>query len=141
MITPSLDIVLDWLHAGAIAPDPRLPSDPEKDRRAEEMRRCFELFPGALDTILRMTLFRPPVNAALETGAAYRQYAQLREGQNQIAAGILDYIDHAKSIERKIRDARSEPEPHAGPGAFEPAPDPAAGPDPWPTDDPGIAVA
>ena len=141
MITPTLDIVLDWLRAGAIAPDPRLPVDPEKDRRSEEMRRCFDLFPGALDTILRMTLFRPPVNAALETAAAYRQYAQLREGQNQIAAGILDYIDHAKSLERKTRDDPPDPSLFGGPGAFEPDADTAALADLWPTADPGIAVS
>lgn len=102
----TFDHALSWLRSGEISPDASLPADPERDRRARELRWAFQKFPGALETILAMSLYRAPVDHRL-TGAEYRQHAQLRQGQNQLAAGILAYLDHAEALERKDHDDRS----------------------------------
>ena len=114
---------LKWLRDGEIAPDPKVdprqsPDNPELDRRAIALKSAFAGEQGriALETILLISLFRAPVDHRL-AGAEYRQYAQLREGQNQLAAGILAYLEHADTLERKIHDRRNP-----GPGGAEPGP-------------------
>ncbi len=114
-----LEHAMGWLAEGAIAPDadvdPRgVIGNDDMNRRAEAMREAFRTPAGqlALETVLRMTLFRPPVDHRLQ-GALYRQFAQLREGQNQAAAGILAYLAHADQLEKARNDHRTRPEPRS----------------------------
>lgn len=98
-----------WLRAGDIAPmqgqDPR----DEKHRTNEAMARRAQTFKAVfatpmgemvLQTILEASLFRAPVNDRLQE-VEYLHYAQMRAGQNQLAATILAYIDHAEDLERQ----------------------------------------
>lgn len=119
----SLDHAMDWLRQGALAPDSD--ADPRRDDAAFDARaRLFaQVFRGrdgevVLQTILDASLFRPPVDHRLP-GEAYLRYAQLREGQNQVAALILAYLDHARDLEGTLphaphADAERDPDLFAG---------------------------
>lgn len=122
MTHQTLDHARTWLRDGALAPDaatdPRgVVGDDDKNRRARAMKAAFAGEQGqlALETILAMSLFRSPVDHRLPAGE-YRQYAQLREGQNQLAAGILAYLEHADTLERTIHDRHRRSPEQPGPG-------------------------
>lgn len=152
---PTADNAMDWLRSGALAPeegvDPRAGGgSEEKDYRARCMREAFRSEAGqvALDTILQMSLFRPPVDHRLPNGETYLRFAQNREGQNQLAAGVLAYLDHADQLERSDRApapvSTEPPDLLTGRRGREPAG--GAGGEPDPTDwwnwgsSPGAAV-
>lgn len=130
MSTPlTAEHALAWLAAGVIDPPASMAArqDTGEEARAfiaRRFRACFGDYPDVLQIILEQSLFRPPVDHNL-SGETYLRYAQNREGQNQLAAGILAYIDHAKSLEKKHHgrtrdpgpDAGADPEPGADPGA------------------------
>ncbi len=129
MTHPTLDHARAWLRDGALAPDPAtdprgLVGDDDKNRRARALKAAFAGEQGqlALETILMMSLYRSPVDHRLSAGE-YRQYAQLREGQNQLAAGILAYIEHADTLERTHHDRRHRSPEQPGPGGPLIAPD------------------
>lgn len=105
---------LAWLRDGAIAPGPGMADMGDAERRARELQQAFAAFPGALETILQMSLFRPPVNYALPRNGEFENYALVREGQNQVAAAILHYLDQADQLDRRPNDAaRTRDDPGA----------------------------
>jgi hypothetical protein len=156
---PTLEEALGWLASGEVAPDPNLKIDPKLAERAKQVAACFHAFPEVLELIFDLTLRRSPVDHRLE-GAAYRQHAQLRMGQNQVAASLLEYLATAERLrhgpehtERTAgipgpagltlpaggaeRPGEPEPEPDpTGPGA-----DPANPSPPDPAADPAVAEA
>lgn len=95
----TLETVIGWLRSGHLTPTEPLDPSPDTLRRAQELATCFAIYPGALQTILEMSIFRPPVDFRLPA-AEYRQYAQHRQGQDSLAAGIVNYIAHAQQHER-----------------------------------------
>ncbi len=121
----SLENALEWFRDGGLSPaqDPRAQgAGAAFDRRAMMFAQVFGDTPGqaVLHTILEASLFRAPVDHRLE-GESYLRFAQLREGQNQLAATILAYLDHARTLMEKP-DVRSSPGPSSGP--FDPGPEP-----------------
>lgn len=126
--TPTMSDVLGWAKDGFIAPDAearkKLQADQEKyDADARAFARLFDTAEGkrVLEVLADATVRRPPVNHQL-SGHAYVAYAQLRQGQDQMLALILTYLDHADQLEtthgpeRTGDAARSEPQ--SGPGGF-----------------------
>ena len=110
-MTPAIERALTWLRAGHLGQPDMAGQEPDRDRRAREILAACQAFPGVMETVLAMTIERPPVDHRLPEGE-YLRYAQLREGQNQVAAGLLNYIDHALTLERTDRERRqSQSEP------------------------------
>lgn len=98
-----------WLRDGHVFAPQDLTQDPEKDALALKVQACFQLFPEVAELLMRMTLFRPPVNYSLpKSTGEFDQYALLREGQNTIAAAFLDYLNHADTLTRRTTDAASQ---------------------------------
>lgn len=95
------DTAMAWFRSGAIQPGQDMTEAEDLERRALEIKRAFEMCPGALETILAMTVFRPPVNYALPRDGTFENYALVREGQNQVAAALLHYLDQAEKLERR----------------------------------------
>lgn len=120
--------VMGWLREG------RLPQSLETQKAEEQakelarqVRLCFDRHPEVLQLILDMTILRPPVDYSLPKGGPFENYALVREGQNQVAASLLHYIDQAERLNNELP-------PHAHPGPADPltgwggrsAPGPAA---------------
>lgn len=86
---------LAWLRADDIGMGEDLRRRMSLDRHAAIFSQVFGDPAGqaVLQVILEASLFRSPVDHRLE-GEAYLRYAQLREGQNQLAAMILAYLEH-----------------------------------------------
>jgi hypothetical protein len=120
---PSVQHALSWLAEGRLPRDPDAPTPEgdDLDRRARAIREALRGPTGEvlLQTILEMTLFRSPVDARLETPELYLRHAQMREGQNQVAATILYYLNHALDLERKADERRQRGQRSVGetPGA------------------------
>lgn len=124
--SPNFDHAMDWLRAGDLAPqagqDPR---EAEGEQAKLAMQRRAQAFKGVfgsptgelvLQTILEASVFRAPVDHRLAAGE-YERFAQLRQGQNQLAATILAYLDHAENLERGTEDAMDiHGAPDDGPG-------------------------
>lgn len=115
---PTLDDALAWMRAGQIAPDAaalaaQRAQAEDFDYRAKAMHEAFRTPAGeiALETILRATLFRSPVDHRLATDTEYLRHAQLRQGQNQAVAMILAYLDHARDLESRHASASVPADP------------------------------
>jgi hypothetical protein len=119
------DQAMEWLRTNHIAPDPeadpRAHMNAELDKNARMFAAVFMGHEGqaVLQLILEASLFRPPVDQRLR-GGEYRRYAQVREGQNQLAATILAYIDHAHTLKGTSHEQQRvtgghDPEPRHGP--------------------------
>lgn len=125
--SPNFEDALQWLRVGQVSPgedlDPRVVGDEAMNRRARLFKAVFASRDGelVLQTILEATLFRAPVDMRLE-GEPYLRHAQTRHGQNQAAAMILAYLDHADQLERRPADHETtvdderRPDLFAGPG-------------------------
>jgi hypothetical protein len=108
MSEPSIEDAMRWLSAGQIAPDGTLRAEVQSagqddyDYRARCVYEAFRSEAGrvALETLLKVTLFRAPVDHRLPSEGEYLRFAQLRQGQNQAAAALLAYFDHGQSLER-----------------------------------------
>ena len=139
----TLDHAMDWVRSGAVAPDAAVdpreqPRNEALDRRAKAIQAAVNGDVGRilLDTLLDATLFRAPVDHRLQ-GAEYLRHAQLRQGQNQVAALLLAYLDHAQKLDRSPHGPERNPVSRAGrsdPDAFgvalpSPGPDALADPD------------
>jgi hypothetical protein len=144
--TPEIAHALEWLRRGDVAADPAMvQKDDAFDRRARLFASVFGDAGGGavLYTILEGTIFRAPVDHRL-TGEAYLRYAQLREGQNQVAAMILAYLEHFNTLEND-NGGRHGPasgrQQHGGPDAGSAPGDAGDTPGGWSDiDAPGIAV-
>jgi hypothetical protein len=119
----SLDDALGWVRSGKIAPGAELTqagreNDEAFDLKARLFQRVFETKDGreVLELLLDVTVRKEPVDYTLPAGS-YEAYAQLRQGQNQIAALILDYLNRAAELDATENDRRD----HRGPGRADPA--------------------
>lgn len=144
---PSIEDAFAWLSAGMVAPDPELQlgralKSEDYDYRARCMREAFRGEAGevALETILKISLFRAPVDHRLPTETEYLRHAQLRQGQNQIASAILAYIRHAEKLDKEPDHApapiSTDEPPDLEPGRYGGSRDA----DWWADDGPGVAV-
>lgn len=115
-MTDLLDEVCAWVRGGAYVSDAARLTDAVM---AEDARLLAEAFTGEtgrrrLMTFARMTVLRPPVNHALPSGER-EAYAQLRQGQDSIFAGLVRYLDlHEDNLRASHGPERSEPEPEPG---------------------------
>ncbi|MCO8030122.1 hypothetical protein NI454_09175 [Brevundimonas diminuta] len=133
-----LDEVCDWVRGGSRVDEQTLAA---MTLAAEDARLIAEAFSGSdgekrLMILARMTVLRPPVDVTLPIGSR-DAYAQLRQGQDSIFAGVVRYLDIHKAQKRNEENERASSEPYAQPGA-EPGSDDWSEPGAW---DPGGLVA
>lgn len=115
----TLDDVMRWLREGQLPIDRSLPADPDKDRRSREMQAAFHAYPGVLETILDMTIRRPAADYTLPRDGRFQNYLLIREGQNQVTAGILAYLSHAEGLKNaslSVQPTPRAPEPGGADG-------------------------
>lgn len=103
----SIAQALAWFQSGALRPGADMLGDSEEAAIARRVHACFHMFPDVLQLIFRMTIFRPGVDHQLARGGPYENYAQLREGQDQVAAALLHYLDLHERLERTDHERRS----------------------------------
>lgn len=123
MSEPSLDDALRWVRSRQVGPDPTLGAElqaagrEDYDYRARAVFEAFRTPAGqvALETLLRLTLLRAPVDHRLASDGEYLRFAQLRQGQNQAAAALLKYFDHGQTLEADRR-APAAPTDELDPG-------------------------
>lgn len=131
-MTDLLDEVCAWVRGGSYVSDEARLTDAVM---AEDARLLAEAFTGEagrrrLMVFARMTVLRPPVDHTLNPGAR-EAYAQLRQGQDSIFAGLVRYLDLHDEHQRSQTDERTiatEPRPEFGWSA-------AGGADPAVTDE------
>ncbi|HZL00476.1 MAG TPA: hypothetical protein VFC47_11315 [Caulobacteraceae bacterium] len=128
----NLGHAMEWLRAGDLDAgdgDPRgVIGDEALNRRARLFHAVFRTSDGqaVLQTILEASLFRAPVDHRLGP-EEYLRFAQIREGENKLAAVILAYIDHAEQLERHHDRDRTGPGDGDGGGGGDRRPDPDGG--------------
>lgn len=103
MTSQTLEHAMKWLREGALQPiveEGNHESPDAFDRLSLMFDRVFGSREGelVLQILLDVTLFRTPVDHRLGEGEAYLRFAQLRAGQNQLAATIVAYLTHAKTL-------------------------------------------
>ncbi|MGR6533125.1 hypothetical protein [Brevundimonas sp. RM1] len=133
-----LDEVCDWVRGGSRVDAETLAA---MTLHGEDARLIAEAFSGAdgekrLMILARMTVLRPPVDVTLPAGAR-DAYAQLRQGQDSIFAGVVRYLDIHTAQKRTEEHERSQSDLYAQPGA-EPGSDDWSAPGAY---DPGGLVA
>ncbi|VTO14056.1 hypothetical protein [Brevundimonas vancanneytii] len=116
-----LDEVCDWVRGGSRVDEQTLAA---MTLAAEDARLIAEAFSGSdgekrLMILARMTVLRPPVDVTLPVGSR-DAYAQLRQGQDSIFAGVVRYLDIHKAQKRNEENERASSEPYAQPGAWDP---------------------
>lgn len=105
-MTDLLDEVCDWVRGGAYVSDAARLTDAVM---AEDARLLADAFTGEagrrrLMTFARMTVLRPPVDHSLPDGQR-EAYAQLRQGQDSIFAGLVRYLDlHEANLKAQTDD-------------------------------------
>lgn len=111
---PSLQDALGWMRGGALGGDPGVKAALDAgqeafDYRAKAVREALRTEAGQvlMEVLLDLTIRRAPVDHSLPTETEYLRYAQLRQGQNQVLAGVLTYYDRAETLEK----ARHAPAP------------------------------
>lgn len=108
-MTDLLDEVCAWVRGGAYVGEEARQLEPAM---AEDARLLAEAFTGEagrrrLMTFARMTVLRPPVDHSLPPGQR-EAYAQLRQGQDSIFAGLVRYLDLHEDNLRAQADDRSD---------------------------------
>lgn len=117
-MTDLLDEVCAWVRGGSYVSDEARLTDAVM---AEDARLLAEAFTGEagrrrLMVFARMSVLRPPVDHTLPPGTR-EAYAQLRQGQDSIFAGLVRYLDLHADHQRSQTDERSiatEPRPDFG---------------------------
>lgn len=124
-----LDEVCDWVRGGSRVDEETLAA---MTLAAEDARLIAEAFTGSdgekrLMILARMTVLRPAVDVTLpaETRDAY---AQLRQGQDSIFAGVVRYLDIHNAQKRTEEHERSQSDPYA---QFSAQPGDEPGSDDW----------
>lgn len=108
-MTDLLDEVCAWVRGGSYVSDEARLTD---SAMAEDARLLAEAFTGEagrrrLMVFARMTVLRPPVDHSLPAGPS-QAYAQLRQGQDSIFAGLVRYLDLHEAHLRNKTDERSD---------------------------------
>lgn len=104
----SLEDLVRFMREGAYGPPPTQ-EGPEYARRCEEMARAFAIVPGALETILDLSLRTPAVDYRLPRDGTFENYALQHEGANRLAAAILKYFADGQALLRSPPDHASSP--------------------------------
>lgn len=110
-MTDLLDEVCAWVRGGFYVSDEARLTD---SVMAEDARLLAEAFTGEagrrrLMVFARMTVLRPPVDHSLPAGPS-QAYAQLRQGQDSIFAGLVRYLDlHEANLRNKTDDRSDHP--------------------------------
>lgn len=113
-----LDEVCDWVRGGSRVDEETLAA---MTLAAEDARLIAEAFTGSdgekrLMILARMTVLRPAVDVTLPAGTR-DAYAQLRQGQDSIFAGVVRYLDIHNAQKRTEEHERSQSDPYAQSGA------------------------
>lgn len=106
MTQRTVEQAMAWIRSRAMQPGElmSLGSQAEVRERARAVARAFETNPDALQALLEMTFFQPPVNYTLPRDGRFESFALVREGQNQVMAAILTLIE----IDGQIRRSEHE---------------------------------
>lgn len=104
-MTPTDDLrrAMSWLKSGALSSGEGMVAGERAvmAHRAQVIARCFALHPEALQILLEMTVFRPPVDYRLpRADGRFENFALVREGHNQVAAAVLELIDLHDQLQR-----------------------------------------